>query len=455
MRRSDAEGRPADAEGAEQAPAAAPAADPAHPGNGAAGLGLLERAFERLAQAEAELERARAERDEALRRAELERRLVLADEALLDTLASGGDLASLREGIRRALGRPVRIVDMTVRYDVRDEATEVGDDERPLIALSGRTGGPVSSVREGAAGADDGAAYHVMAARRDDEVVGAVLVDGELDAADSVVLRRCARMLATFVSAQGRARGDLALRRKELLEQVLAPPVGGLSETTLRRLAEHGIAPGRPFRILVGDGSPAVLREIDHRFELDFGGALLRAVIGEQLIALVNERNFAQLRELFDAPGARAWGGLLIGHSPELARMSIVPLELELVQRVVGAARATAGPRQSTLVSLESYGALGAFLNSISLEPTKLAIRETLGPLLDYDERHGTELMATAGAYLDLGRSAARVAHRLHVHENTVRQRIDRIARLLGPDWAEGQAGLDHHIMLAAHRLLG
>ena len=54
MRRSDAEGRPADAEGAEQAPAAAPAADPAHPGNGAAGLGLLERAFERLAQAEAE-----------------------------------------------------------------------------------------------------------------------------------------------------------------------------------------------------------------------------------------------------------------------------------------------------------------------------------------------------------------------------------------------------------------
>ena len=416
---------------------------------------LLEHAFERLAQAEAELERTRAERDAALHRAELERRLVLADEALLDTLASGGDLASLREGMRQALRRPVRIVDMTVRYDVRDEASEIGDDERPLIALSDRTGSPAASRREGAADAADGDEYHVMAAKRDDEVVGAVIVDGSIDESTALVLRRCARMLATFVSAQGRARGDLALRRKELLEQVLAPPVGGLSETTLRRLDEHGIAPGKPFRILVGDGSPAVLREIDHRLELDFGGRLLRAVTGEQLVALVNERNFQQLRGLFDAPGARAWGGLLMGHSPVLARLSIVPLELELVQRVVGAARATAGPRQSTLVSLETYGALGAFLNSISLEPTKLAIRETLGPLFDYDERHGTELVATAGAYLDLGRSAGRVAHRLHVHENTVRQRIDRIGRLLGPDWADGQAGLDHHIMLAAHRLLG
>ena len=436
------------------------ATDPGHPApDGDPTSRLLERALDRLARAEAEVERLRAERDEARGAVEREHRLALADEALLDALTGGGDLAALREGMRRALGRPARIVDMRVRYDVRDEATEIADDERPLIALSARTGRPASARREGAAGAVDGAEYHVMAAKRDDEVIGALVVDGELEGGaeggDAAVLERCARMLAAFISAQDRQRGDQALRRRELLEQVLVPPVGGLGDTALRRLADHGIAPGRPYRILVGDGSAAVLREVDHRLELDFGGRLLRALVGEQLIAIVNERNFEQLRGIFEGPGARAWGGLLIGHSPVLARLSIVPLELELLQRVVAAARATAGPRQSTLVSLESYGALGAFLNSISLEPTKLAIRETLGPLFDYDAKHGTELVATAAAYLDLGRSAARVAHRLHVHENTVRQRIDRIGRLLGADWAEGQAGLDHHIMLAAHRLLG
>ena len=403
---------------------------------------------ERAGKQDAELAALR-ERHVALReRADLARRLVLADDALLDALAPDGTIALLRDGMQRALGRDIRLVDLTVRYDVLDAATEAGDDERPLIALSARVSEPVASTRE------DGRTLSVMAASRGEHVVGAVLADGELDGADETVMRRCARTLATYLTAQGRARGDLTLRRQELVEQLVAPPAGGLSESTVRRLAEHGVREGRPFRIVVGDGSASSLKEIDHRLELDYGASLLRTLVDEQLVAVMPERSFAQFRDMLEAPGARRWGNLLVGHSPTLTLLDIVPEELELVQRVVTAARSSSLPGQTKLVSLETYGAIGAFLSRVTIEPTRVAIRETLGPLLDYDAANDTELVATAFAYLDLGRSVARVAHRLHIHENTVRQRVDRIGRLLGRDWAEGQAGLDHHIMLAAHRLL-
>lgn len=389
------------------------------------------------------------QRHDALRgRAELARRLLLADEALLDALGPDGTIAQLREGMRRALGRAVRLVDLTVRYDVMDAETEPGDDERPLIALSARVSEPVASTRE------DGRTLSVMAASRGEHVVGAVLVDGELDGADETVMRRCARTLATYLTSQGRARGDLTLRRQELVEQLIAPPAGGLAEATVRRLGEHGVREGRPFRIVVGDGSASSLKEIDHRLELDYGSSLLRTLVNDQLVAVMPERSFEQFRDMLEAPGARRWGNLLVGHSPTLTLLDIVPEELALVQRVVTAARSSSLPGQTKLVSLETYGAIGAFLSRVTIEPTRVAIRETLGPLLDYDAANDTELVETAFAYLDLGRSVARVAHRLHIHENTVRQRVDRIARLLGRDWAEGQAGLDHHIMLAAHRLL-
>ena len=392
--------------------------------------------------------------------AEVLRRILQVDDSLLAALADEGSLGDLRDGMRQALGRPVRLIDLTVRYDVLDSATEAGDDERALIGLSARTGEPVEATRE------DGSPVWVLAARTlgDSEsgdgrasgarALGAVIVNGALAEEDAGILRRSAHVLGVYLTATQRARGDQSARRRELVEKLIAPPPGGLAEATLRRLAEQGIAEGRPFRVLVGDGSASSLKEIDHRLELDFGAGLLRTVVDDQLIAVMPERGFEQFRDMLEAPGARRWGNLLVGHSPRLHIVSIVPDELALVQRVVAAARESSVPGQTKLVSLETYGALGAFLSRVTLEPTRLAVREMLAPLLDYDAENGTDLVATAFAYLDAGRSVARVAHRMHVHENTVRQRVERIGRLLGRDWADGQAGLDHHIMLAAHRLL-
>ena len=62
-------------------------------------------------------------------------------------------------------------------------------------------------------------------------------------------------------------------------------------------------------------------------------------------------------------------------------------------------------------------------------------VTRTLGPLLEYDAKRGTELVHTLAAYFGHGGSHLRAKEELHVHVNTVVQRLDRIETLLGPDW--------------------
>lgn len=396
---------------------------------------------------DAEAEALRAAQSEAESHLATERRVTSADEALMDAIAGGGGLGSLRDGMQRALGRPVQLVDLTVRFDMRAAAAEVGDAERPLFALSARTGTPQMHTRE------DGSVHAIMAATRGVDLVGAVMLEGDLSASDDLVLRRCARVLGVFLSAQDRERGDIARRRRELIEQVLAPAPSGLGFAVITQLRELGIETGRPFRILVVDGSESSLRDFGHRLEVDFGPSLLHAKLGEQIIAVVPEVAFERIRDELEERGARRWGAMLVAHSPALHMFEVVPDEFALVERVLDAARRSG--YTETLVSLKTYGAIGAFLTKVTLEPTRLGIAEVIGPVLEYDREHGTALADTAAAFLDAGHSVPQTAVDLHVHENTVRQRLDRISRLLGDGWAYGQQGLDCHIMLAANRLIG
>jgi GAF domain-containing protein len=69
--------------------------------------------------------------------------------------------------------------------------------------------------------------------------------------------------------------------------------------------------------------------------------------------------------------------------------------------------------------------------------PSRLAsyIDGVLGPVLEYDDRRGTELIATMESYLRHSSSLQAVAQALHVHSNTAYQRLQRVSSLLGDDW--------------------
>ncbi|MEU1287507.1 helix-turn-helix domain-containing protein [Kitasatospora sp. NPDC005856] len=72
----------------------------------------------------------------------------------------------------------------------------------------------------------------------------------------------------------------------------------------------------------------------------------------------------------------------------------------------------------------------------------------TLGPLLAYDARRGTELVRTLRAYFDCGGSLTRAKDELHVHVNTVVQRLDRVEALLGRDWNQPERSLELQLAL-------
>jgi DNA-binding PucR family transcriptional regulator len=82
-------------------------------------------------------------------------------------------------------------------------------------------------------------------------------------------------------------------------------------------------------------------------------------------------------------------------------------------------------------------------------------VRTTLGPLLDYDAGRGTELVRTLSAYFACGANLSRAKDELHVHVNTVVQRLDRVATLLGDDWVSPERVLEVQLALRLLRLVG
>ncbi|MEU7896677.1 helix-turn-helix domain-containing protein [Nonomuraea sp. NPDC049152] len=79
----------------------------------------------------------------------------------------------------------------------------------------------------------------------------------------------------------------------------------------------------------------------------------------------------------------------------------------------------------------------------------------TLGPVIDYDERRGTALLKTLAAYFGSGGSPSRTAETMHIHVNTVTQRLDRVAQLLGDGWQDPERALEIQLALRLHRLSG
>lgn len=74
-----------------------------------------------------------------------------------------------------------------------------------------------------------------------------------------------------------------------------------------------------------------------------------------------------------------------------------------------------------------------------AVEPHRLAafVTEQLGPLIDHDREHRTELLRTLDAYLGSGLSKAVTAQQLGIRRQSLYDRLDRIERLLGISFAD------------------
>jgi sugar diacid utilization regulator len=111
--------------------------------------------------------------------------------------------------------------------------------------------------------------------------------------------------------------------------------------------------------------------------------------------------------------------------------------------------------RAGAIVAAKELGPYGLLLRASSRDDLEAFARRTLRPLLDYDRRHGGELLRTLRVFLEEDRVRRRAAARCFVHVNTVVYRVHRIEELLGVDLGDPSTVFDITLALRIVDLLG
>ena len=110
--------------------------------------------------------------------------------------------------------------------------------------------------------------------------------------------------------------------------------------------------------------------------------------------------------------------------------------------------------RAGTCAASEELGLYRSLFSRAGRGELATFVRSTIGPLLDYDTARQRDLTPTLETYLEQARHHARTCEVLHIHPNTLYQRLDRVTEVLGPRWKEPGRALDLQVALRLHRLL-
>ena len=204
--------------------------------------------------------------------------------------------------------------------------------------------------------------------------------------------------------------------------------------------------------------SDDVRRKLLHTAQTSLGARwLLGAVRGDTLLVLVRAGSVGATREQLArvarelaaaVPALRpVWGVSAAHHGP-----------MELSDAAEQATTAVAALRHvpdRTVSCYEDLGILRLMLADPSSTDLARFVTETVGPVLDYDRKHGTELLGTLRAYVDAGCSQQDTAARLFLHAKTIKYRLVQVEKLTGLDLTGHHDRLRVDIAVRAAEMLG
>ncbi|MCE0764448.1 helix-turn-helix domain-containing protein [Pseudonocardia kujensis] len=354
----------------------------------------------------------------------------------------GGHVADLAEALGRLLDAWVVVLD---------------GDGTPAARFGGT---PDPACWAGAVRAADGAPGRLTRAGRTWAVavvaagqrLGTLLLGGvpDLDAGQVRTVERAAMVTAlVLLFGQREAEADRRERAGALAELLAA--ADRPRPAVLTRLAELGVAARRPHVLLVCRCAPGRRRAVLRDAAAAGGRAGLVAEHEGAVVALLPGTDTAAAAE----PLARA-------ATPEDPDGAVTVGAAGPVQPAAGLAGALAEARRSA-EALLALGRAGEAAAAPDLGVAGLLLGDrpdvagyvagVLGPVVEHDARRGSDLLRTLECYYAAGASPSRAAAALHVHVNTVAQRLERIGTLLGAGWQEPDRALEIQLALRLHRL--
>jgi len=243
--------------------------------------------------------------------------------------------------------------------------------------------------------------------------------------------------------AEGRVRG-------ELLQDLLAGVE--LDPNDLRDRAKLlGADLEQPHAVVVAqiDGDRARAGQAaSHLASVNHGFSAIHR--GRLVLVLPNQSPPVAAQLVSDGVGATMGHALTAGAAGPAAGPTAIVAAHDEARRVLDTLLAL--DRTGETAEADDLGFVGLLLGD--RQDVAPFVASVLGPVIEYDAERGTNLIGTLEAYFRNGENLAKARIDLHVHVNTVTQRLERITRLLGAEWQQPERQLEVQLALRLNRLL-
>lgn len=357
-----------------------------------------------------------------------------AHDRFAEIVLSGGDVDAIAAALAELLDVWVVLVDATGNELVRagEVDSQAGKPSRLVPWAASPASGRLTRVGD----------CWVVAATAKGERLGALVIGGvdELTGADQRIVERAAVVTALVLLFRRQA----AEQSQRAQADILADALSGTTDP--RALADRFRLLGKqmelPKQVVVtvcrGDHTGVLARlsaPLEDRLALvgPYAGDLVLLIAGSDPVRVAGElREVARRTGVTIAvTGPATWGNEVIAVHREAARLVATMLRLGRTRQA------------ATRDDLGLAGLVGAAEIDVAAH-----VSHVLGAVIQYDEQRGTDLIGTLRAYFAAGQSPTRAAEALHVHPNTVQQRLDRITVLLGEGWLEPEHALNVQVAL-------
>ncbi|MEC3981126.1 helix-turn-helix domain-containing protein [Amycolatopsis sp. H20-H5] len=363
------------------------------------------------------------------------RRAEDAHDRLMDLVLRGGQLAEVAAAVADVLHGDLAVYDAEGAELARSGVAPELD--LRAVALS-RTSGRAVSTED----------TWVCAVQAGQELLGSLVLGGRpgLAGADRALFERAGVVTALLLMLRRSVAQAEDEVRGELLTDLLTAPDRNPA-ALLARGRRLAVDLSAPHTVLIAHAEGVSRRRLAAAAARH---AELVGVHAEQVVALaVGDDPGLLARKVSAALRSTMDCAVTVGAAGPVSGPAALAEAHAEAARCVGTLLALGRPGEGA--SMADLGFLGMVLG----EHADLAayVASTLGPVLDYDVRRGTDLLGTLRAYFSCGANLTRAKDELHVHVNTVVQRLDRIASLLGDDWQSPERALELQLALRLHRL--